>query len=332
MPLWQIILMLNNLFIVDAHEDIAYHLSYFNRDFVNPSIPCMITLPWLKQGNVRLVFNTIFVPAEFKPHKTLEIALHQLSIYDRIYDEHNDDIFQVKNIGDLFRLQKDSRIGFLTLMEGADPIQEPKELNDFYRRGVRIIGLAWNDQNQYASGNNTDSALTKQGIELIKRMNDLRITLDLSHLNEKCFWEAIELCETIPIASHSNARSLTNHPRNLKDDQLRAIAERGGVIGLVLYNHFLKTSGENPTRGEEDRTTLEDIFAHADYIINLCGEDHVGIGSDLDGADINDFPQDIHTIADLPKIGEFFLKKGCSEERIRKIMGGNFLRVLKENL
>lgn len=332
MPLWQIIPMLNDLFIIDAHEDIAYHLSYFNRDFVNPSIPCMITLPWLKQGNVRLVFNTIFVPAEFKPHKTLEIALHQLSIYDRIYDEHNDDIFQVKNTGDLFRLQKDSRIGFLTLMEGADPIQEPKELNDFYERGVRIIGLTWNDQNQYASGNNTDSGLTKEGLELIKRMNDLRITLDLSHLNEKCFWEAIELCETIPIASHSNARSLTNHPRNLEDDQLRAISERGGVIGLVLYNHFLKTNCENPTCGEENRTTLEDIFAHGDYIINLCGEDHVGIGSDLDGAGVDDFPQDIHTIADLPKIGEFFLKKGYSEERVRKIMGGNFLRVLKENL
>src|SRR3990170_3676720 len=316
--------MLNDLFIIDAHEDIAYHLSYFNRDFVNPSIPCMITLPWLKQGNVRLVFNTIFVPAEFKPHKTLEIALHQLSIYDRIYDEHNDDIFQVKNTGDLFRLQKDSRIGFLTLMEGADPIQEPKELNDFYERGVRILGLTWNDQNQYASGNYTDSGLTKEGIELIKRMNDLGIILDLSHLNERCFWEAIEACTTIPIASHSNARSLTNHPRNLKDDQLLAISERGGVIGLVLYNDFLKTGIEDPT--------LEDIFAHGDYIINLCGEDHVGIGSDSDGAGVDDFPQDIHTIADLPKIGEYFLKKGYSEERVRKIMGGNFLRVLKENL
>ncbi|HLE26075.1 MAG TPA: dipeptidase [Thermodesulfobacteriota bacterium] len=323
--------MPNNLFIVDAHEDIAYHLSYFNRDFVNPSIPCMITLPWLKQGNVRLVFNTIFVPAEFKPHKTLDIALHQLSIYDRIYDEHNDDIFQVKNPGDLFRLQKDSRIGFLTLMEGADPIQEPKELNEFYKRGVRIIGLAWNDQNQYASGNNTDSGLTKQGIELIKRMNDLRITLDLSHLNEKCFWEAIELCETIPIASHSNARSLTNHPRNLKDDQIRAISERGGVIGLVLYNHFLKTCGENLTCGDENRTTLEDIFAHADYIIKLCGEDYVGIGSDLDGAGVDDFPKEIRSVADLPKIGEFFLKKGYTEQRVKKIMNGNFLRVLKEN-
>jgi membrane dipeptidase len=155
-------------------------------------------------------------------------------------------------------------------------------------------------------------------------MNDLRITLDLSHLNERCFWEAIELTNLVPIASHSNARSLTDHPRNLRDDQLRAISERGGVIGIVFYNDFLRTGSENPT--------LEDIFAHADYIINLCGEDHVGIGSDLDGADINDFPEDIRTVADLPKIGRFFLEKGYSEERVRKIMGGNFLTVLRENL
>lgn len=292
----------------------------------------MITLPWLKEGNIRLVFNTIFIPSEFKPHKTIEVALHQLSIYDRIYDEYKDDIFQVKNSSDPLRLEKDSSIGFLTLMEGADPIREPEELKDFYERGVRVIGLAWNDHNQYASGNNTDSGLTEEGKELIKQMDDLRITLDLSHLNERCFWEALEVYTTIPIASHSNARSITDHPRNLKDDQLRAISERGGVIGLVLYNQFLKTGGENPTPGEQSQPTLEDIFAHADYMINLCGEDHVGIGSDLDGAGVDDFPKEIRTVADLPKIGEFFLKKGYSEGRVRKIMGGNFIRVLKENL
>lgn len=315
---------MHNLFIVDAHEDIAYHLSYFNRDFMNPSIPCMITLPWLKQGNIRLVFNTVFVPPEFKPDKTAEFTLRQLSIYGKIYEEHKTDIFQIKNKNDLSRLAEDSRIGFLTLMEGADPIEKPENLIEFYERGVRIIGLAWNDRNQYASGNNTGSGLTKDGTELIKRMNDLRITLDLSHLNEKSFWEAIELTALVPIASHSNARSLTDHPRNLKDDQLLAISQRGGVIGLVLYNNFLKTGDTNPT--------LEDIFAHADHIINLCGEDHVGIGSDLDGADINDFPEDIRTVADLPKIGRFFLEKGYSDERVRKIMGGNFLTVLRENL
>src|ERR1700752_2228398 len=168
--------MLNNLFIVDAHEDIAYHLSYFNRDFINPSIPCMITLPWLKKGSIRLVFNTIFIPPEFKPHKTVEFAFEQLSIYDRIYIKHKDDVFQVKGCSDLLKLEENSKIGFLTLMERADPIERPEKLNEFYERGVRIIGLAWNDRNQYASGNNTDSGLTKEGLDLIKRMNDLGIT------------------------------------------------------------------------------------------------------------------------------------------------------------
>jgi len=316
--------MLNDLFIVDAHEDIAFHISYYNRDFVNPSIPCMITLPWLKQGNVRLVFNTIYVHPKFKPRRTLDAALNQFSIYRNIYEEHEAHIAQVKEYRDILKLERDNRIGFLTLMEGADPIEEPKKLNEFYDMGVRIIGLSWNDQNKYASGNDTSSGLSQEGKELIKRMNDLRITLDLSHLNEKCFWEALELCECVPIATHSNARVITNHPRNLNDDQLRAIAERGGVIGIVLYNNFLKTG--------DTKATLEDVFAHADYMINLCGEDHVGIGSDLDGGNIDEFPDDIQKVSDLPKIAEFFLNKVYSEDRVKKIMGGNLLRALKENL
>ena len=316
--------MIENLFIVDAHEDIAFHLSFFKRDFVNPTIPCMITLPWLKQGNIRLIFNTIFVHPKFKPNRTRKVASKQFEIYEKLFDEHRDSIMQIKDAEDLLDLRNNSKIGFLTLMEGAEPISDPDGLNEFYGKGVRIIGLAWNDRNRYASGTDSMSGLTNEGKELLKRMNDLRITLDLSHLNENGFWEALEICETIPIATHSNARAITDHPRNLKDDQLRAIAQRSGVIGLVLYNDFLRTGSQTPT--------LEDIFTHADYIINLCGEDHVGIGSDLDGGRIEAFPKDIRTVANLPKIADFFLEKGYSEKRVRKIMGGNFLRVMKENL
>jgi membrane dipeptidase len=316
--------MLDKLFIVDAHEDIAFHLSFFKRDFVNPTIPCMITLPWLKQGNIRLLFNTIFVHPEFKPNKTRRVALKQFEIYEKLYDEHKDSIMKIEDAEDLLELENNSKTGFLTLMEGAEPIKEPNKLNEFYNKGVRVVGLAWNDQNQYASGTNSSSGLTSEGKELVKRMNDLRITLDLSHLNENGFWEALEICETIPIATHSNVRAITNHARNLKDDQLRAIAKRGGVIGLVLYNDFLRTGSQTPT--------LEDVFTHADYMINLCGEDHVGIGSDLDGGRIEAFPEDIRTVADLSKIADYFLEKGYSEGRVRKIMGGNFLRILKINM
>ncbi|MFI5322853.1 MAG: dipeptidase [Thermodesulfobacteriota bacterium] len=316
--------MLNDLLILDAHEDIAFHVNHFGRDFVNPSVPCMITLPRLREGNIRLVFNTIFVHPKHKPEKTLQMALEQFDTYDMIYREHRGEVFQIKTFGDLKRAGKNGRIGFLTLMEGADPVERPDKLGEFYERGVRIIGLTWNDKNRYASGNETEEGLSSEGRELIWRMNEFRITLDLSHINERGFWEAIGLTTLIPIASHSNARSLTNHPRNLKDDQLLAISERGGVIGIVLYNQFLRTSDKTPS--------IEDVFAHTDYITRVCGEDHVGIGSDMDGARIEDFPEDLRKISDLPKIAEFFLEKGYSEIRVRKIMGGNFLRVMEKNL
>ncbi len=316
--------MLDNLLIVDAHEDIAFHLNYFKRDFVNPDVPCMITLPGLKEANIKLVFNTIFVHPKHKPEKTVKSALKQLETYEKLYTDYKGEIFKVSTGDDLARIGTDSGIGFLTLMEGADPIESPDELDGYYEKGVRIIGLAWNDKNRYASGNDTEDGLSEAGVELIKRMNGLRITLDLSHLNEKCFWEAIRLTELIPIATHSNARALTDHPRNLRDDQHLAISERGGVTGIVLYSQFLKTGDRAPT--------LEDVFAHADYMIGLCGEDHVGIGSDMDGARVEDFPEELRKISDLPRIADYFLEKGYSEERVRKILGGNFLRVMKENL
>lgn len=316
--------MSKNFLIVDAHEDIAFHLNYFKRNFVNSSTPCMITLPWLQEGNVRMVFNTVFIHPKHKPDRIVQSGLDQLSKYEEIYKTFPDEVYQITKAQDLTKFGQGSKIGFLTLMEGADPIESVGKLDEFYERGVRIIGLAWNDKNQYASGNDTEDGLSQEGVRLIHRMNDLGITLDLSHLNEKCFWEAVELTNLIPIATHSNARTITDHKRNLSDKQLKAISERGGVIGIVLYNYFLKIGEKTPT--------LEEVFAHADYMVNLCGEDHVGIGSDMDGARIEDFPQGLKTVADLPKIAEYFCDKGYSEDRVTKIMSGNFLRVLKSNL
>lgn len=315
---------MDDLFIVDAHEDIAFHINFFGRDFVNPDKPCMITLPWLRRGAVRLVCNTIFVHPKHRPHKTIKKAHEQLETYEQIYQTHSDAIIKIQTVKDLEKLENSKKIGFLTLMEGADPIDKIDDLETFYNKGVRIIGPAWNNQNKYGSGPESNSGITELGKELIKKMNELKITLDLSHLNEKSFWDAIELTNLTPIATHSNARSLTDHPRNLKDEQLLELSKRGGVIGIVFYNSFLKTKNDPPT--------LEDIFLHTDCIVNLCGEDHVGIGTDLDGGKIDEFPEEVRDISKLPNVAEYFFKKGYSEERVRKIMGGNFLRVLKKNL
>ncbi len=315
---------MDDLFIVDAHEDIAFHLNYFERDFVNPEIPCMITLPGLNEAGIRLVFNTIFVHPKHRPGRTVEKAKAQVKVYEEIYEKFGDTVSRILNKNDLEQLLGNKKIGFLTLMEGADPIEKISDLGFYYNKGLRILGPAWNNKNKYASGPETDSGLSKDGKKLIAEMNRLSITLDLSHLNKKCFWEAIELTDMVPIATHSNARALTDHPRNLYDDQLLAVSERGGVTGIVFYNSFLKTGKETPT--------LEDIFKHADYIINLCGEDHVGIGTDLDGGKIEEFPEEIRQISKLPVVADYFLNKGYTQERVKKIMGGNFLRVLKSNL
>ena len=310
--------------VVDAHEDIAFHLNYFKRSFVEPEVPSMITLPGLKEANVKLVFNTIFVPPKQKPQNTLKAAMDQLKTYEKLYREYGRDIYPVTKADDLENLDDNPRIGFLTLMEGADPIGEPNDLYMYYEKGVRVIGLSWNDKNRYASGNDTEDGLSEEGRKLITIMNDLGVTLDLSHLNEKCFWDSIELTGQIPIATHSNARALTDHPRNLRDDQLRAVSARGGVVGIVLYSHFLKTG--------DKEVTLEDVYAHADHMIEVMGEDHVGIGSDMDGAKVEDFPEGLKSIDKLQSIAEFFVAKGYSEQLVRKIMSGNFLRVMKENL
>ena len=119
---------------------------------------------------------------------------------------------------------------------------------------------------------------------------------------------------------------MTDHPRNLTDEQLKAISGRGGVVGIVLYSPFLKTG-----RGK-NAVTLEDVYAHAEHMISVMGEDHVGIGSDMDGARIEDFPEGLRSIDKLQSIAEFFMDKGWSEDRVEKIMSGNFLRVMGNNL
>jgi len=315
---------MKKFFTVDAHEDIAFHLDYFERDFADPDKPCMISLPWMKEGGVRLVFNTIFVHPKHRPHRTREKAYQQLGIYKDLYTKYKNDLMQIKTLEDLKDLEKSNKIGFCTLMEGADPLYTIQDLAVFRDSGLLILAPSWNNQNKYASGPESSNGLTLAGQRLLNVMNDLGIMLDLSHLNEKCFWDAINLTNYIPIASHSNARALTDHPRNLNDEQLKAISDLGGVTGVVFYNTFLKTGDKAPS--------IEDIFLHIDHIIKICGEDHVGIGTDMDGARINEFPKELRRISKLPLLAEYLLDKGYSEKRVSKIMGGNFFRVLKNNL
>jgi len=224
-------------------------------------------------------------------------------------------------------------LGIVPLMEGADPIREPEEAELWYERGLRLIGPAWDDT-RYADGawSGNDRGLTKAGHRLLEVMADLGFILDITHLSEKASLTALERYEGAAVASHSNARRLVPGQRQLGDDQIRLLAERGGVIGVALYNKFLRAG--HAYGDPKERVTLAHVAAHIDHICQLLGSaDHVGIGSDFDGGfGAGDIPLELDSARDLGKIAAHLQARGYQPANAQKVMGGNWLRVLRQAL
>ncbi len=326
------------LLIVDAHEDIASHClererSYFRRGDWMVSFEDHLDAP------VSLVFATLFVPRHYKPYRTQEIAKLELSFYHELEEESGGRVVVIRNLPELEALlshnkkhpsRDERKVGLVILMEGADPIGHPG-LADYWRgQGVSIVGLTWANPNAYAVGNDYPDGpgLTPAGRQLLILMKRAGLILDTSHLNQRSFFEALQVWDQtegeLPvIASHSNAAAVYEHPRNLSDDQLRMIAERGGVVGLVLYDAFI---------ADNRHTNLDDVYAHLEHMVEVMGVDHVGIGSDFDGGiTAENSPDPFRTVADLPKLADYLAdKRGWKQADIKKLMGENWLRVLRE--
>ena len=351
------------MFIVDAHIDMAYSAIRFGRDLrqeldvirereqklkSRPNGTITVTLPELRRGGVGLVFATLFAMPE-SANKTLPgneklvytdaegayaAAVEQLDYYHRLADEEED----VRLVGDAETLEEviasheegeKPLLGLVPLMEGADPVRDPQELEEWYERGVRLIGPAWDDT-RYAHGAwRSGGGFTKDGYELMEVMADMGFILDLTHLSEQSTYEALERYEGIVVATHSNARALVSGQRQLSDDQIRMLAERDGVVGVVLYNRFLKEGYSlNDAR---DLVTLEQVVAHIDHICQLLGDaQHVGIGSDFDGGFGREhIPAELDSVAGLPLLAPALEERGYSEEDIACIMGGNWVNMLR---
>jgi len=256
-------------------------------------------------------------------------------------------------------------------VEGGTAIENSLEkLQVLYDRGVRYLSLTWNDSNDWASSamDETDpkynghKGLTDFGRQVIRRMNELGMMVDVSHSGEQTFRDVIETSSKPVIASHSCVWALAPHFRNLKDEQLKALAKKGGVVFLNFYPGFLDVEFDKAYQalrkaakphldslkvkyGSETRKyfseraaylksktdpiqpDIEVLFKHMDYIVNLVGEDHVGLGSDFDGISIA--PKGIEDISQMPEITRVMVEHGYSESRIRKILGGNFMRVFR---
>ncbi len=355
------------MLIVDAHEDIAWNMLTFGRDYTKSALitrreeaggaaplyngnTLLGRTEWLL-GRVGIIFATLFAaPARFKhgfwdtqcyrdPAEAYRIASAQLDVYHRLADEHEQfrligsraDLDEVLATWAEGKILNQRRIGLIPLMEGADPIQEPEQAEEWFERGVRIVGLAW-ESTRYAGGTHEPGPLTSAGRRLLDVMADLGMVLDVSHLAEQAYYQALDHFEGVIIASHSNPRRFTPTSRGLSDAMIECLAERDGVIGIVPYNVFLKP-GTVKSDGK-NAASLEDVADAIDHVCQVTGSvAHVGIGSDFDGGfGAEHVPQGIDTVADLQNLRYPLARRGYSDDQIAAILGGNWIRVLKRAL
>ena len=211
----------------------------------------------------------------------------------------------------------------LTVEEGGILNDRMEYLEELYRQGIRLITLTWNYENCIGHPNSRNPEQMKRGLkpfglEVIRRMNELGMIIDVSHLSDGGFWDVVRYSAKPFVASHSNARAICNHPRNLTDDMIKALAEKGGVVGVNFYPYFLRENG---------KATVVDIVNHAWHMYQVGGEDVVAIGTDFDGFDEGEL--DIKHLGEMHLVYDALLKRGFSERQMDKILSGNVMRVLQ---
>ena len=226
----------------------------------------------------------------------------------------------------------DQRLGLVISLEGGDSVPTPRYVEELWKSAVRIIGPS-HRRTQYAEGMGQPGPLTRAGRELLQEMDRFSITLDLSHMDEEAFFTALEEFHGRVIASHSNCRVFVPTNRQLSDEMIEALVKRDAVIGVVLYNPFLLADWKTNHRPKAD-VTLATVVKHIQHICDVAGDTrHVGIGSDFDGGlGMESIPLEFDTAADLPKLADALSESQFKEKEIDDIMGGNWLRFLKESM
>jgi membrane dipeptidase len=304
----------------DAHLDIAWSSLEHGRDFVEGHPDAALGLPDLLRGGVTLACATLFCAEPDEGVTPAEVADQQLAYYDALPGRSRGRVIWPADVMDVGSCVPGERICLIGLMEGCEPLSSVAELEAFHKRGVRVVGLTWNAKNRWAAGCGAKGGVTQDGAELVKEIDRLGMVHDASHLSEEAIDDLLAMARGSVIASHVGADAVLPHRRNLSDAHLETIAQRGGVAALVLYSGFLVAEG---------RATFEDAMRHLRHMIEVCGVDGVGIGSDFDGGfGRAELPTGIRTAADLPRFADALAKDGLNEAAVAKICGGNLRRVL----
>ncbi|KIC96452.1 dipeptidase [Flavihumibacter solisilvae] len=363
--------------VIDTHNDVLSSATLKGMNIENDlSGKTHSDLERFRKGGIDIQIFSIFGDERYVNGTAFRHAIREIDSLDAITARNPDRMMSVNNMKDLRTAVKAGKLGAMKGVEGGHMIEDRLDyLDSLYVRGVRYMTLTWNNSTSWASSAWDETKLdagkkvpiTKKGLndfgkEVVKKMNELGMLVDLSHVGVQTFYDALETTSKPVIVSHSCSHFLCPVPRNLTDDQIRAIGKNGGVIHVNFYSGFLDSSYEKnkelllqrhqaerdslkqakmadyeieewisrkyPHEAESLRPSMEVLLDHIDRIVKLAGIDHIGIGSDFDG--IESAPRDLDGVEDMPHLTTALRKRGYSKKEIRKILGENFIRVFAE--
>jgi membrane dipeptidase len=366
--------------LVDTHNDVLSTVTLKGLNIENDLTgQSHSDIARFKKGGVDVQIFSIFCDERFGKDTAFKYANIEIDSLYAIVHRNPGKMMIVKTPADLQRAIKQNKLACMMGVEGGHMIEDKLEnLDSLFRRGVRYMTLTWNNSTSWASSAKdetspqpppkegalpTHKGLTDFGKQIVKRMNELGMLVDISHVGEQTFWDAINTTTKPVIASHSCVYNLCPVFRNLKDEQIKAIGKNGGVIHLNFYSGFVDSNymkrkevfltrhnvetdslkqlkwaayeieefvaKKYKAEADELRPPLSLLIDHLDYIVRLIGVDHVGLGSDFDG--IESAPQGLDDVTDFPLITKALMERGYSAKDIQKILGGNFIRVFKTN-
>ena len=355
--------------VVDTHADTTQRLVFDPKfDLGERHSDGNIDIPRMKEGGLDALFFSIWVPSDVVGPPALKRAYDQIDAVRETVRTHPNDLVLATTAADVRRAAGEHKIAALMGVEGGHMIDDDlRQLRNFAALGARYMTLTHFKNNNWADSSTDKPAhngLTPFGKDVVREMNRLGMMVDISHVADKTFYDVLGLTTAPVIASHSSCRALTNHPRNMTDEMLRALARNGGVVMINYHAAFIseefrvaseKRSGDVVTsmsalskkcggndacttregeridheammNGSLPKVSWERIIDHIDHAVKTAGADHVGLGSDFDGATM---PLGLEDASKLPKITDALLKKGYSEQDVEKILGGNILRVME---
>ncbi len=355
--------------VVDTHDDTTQRLLDPKFDFGVRHFDGSVDIPRMREGGLSAIFFSIWIPGTVTGPAAVQRALDQINAVRETVARHPNDLVLCTNADEIRRAKAGGKIAVLIGVEGGHMINNSlANLDKFFALGVRYMTLTHTVNTDWADASTDKAAhngLTDFGKQVVREMNRLGMMVDISHVADKTFYDVLAVSKAPVIASHSSCRALCNAPRNMTDDMIKALAAKGGVIQINYHVGFLSQQFQNASKAhpelgkeieaeakkrcseneaclliEADKVTREmvaqgklprvdwtEIIQHIDHAVKLVGADHVGQGSDFDGADM---PYGMEDASDIPRITDALLAKGYSPADVRKILGGNTLRLMQD--